>query len=95
MRVRDLLHHLKDADPDAVVLYIAAYADASDAEAIVQVTVLTETWTCERHRSTDGRVSDIYHPVAGGLSLGWDPKTDQQSLEPVVILSSVQRARYD
>jgi hypothetical protein len=92
MTVRDLLGHLKNADPDAVLLYLAPYADLSDADAIVQVIVPTGTWTCERHRSTDGRVDEIYHPVAGGLSLGWDPKTDEQWAERV---SSGERASYE
>jgi hypothetical protein len=95
MKVQELLLHLKDAEPDAVLLYLAPYADASDAEEVIQVTVPAEHWTCECHRSKDGRVAVIYHPAAGGLSLGWDPTTDRQWPERVVILSSVQRAWYE
>ena len=88
MKVRDLLQHLEAADVDAVVLYLAPYADASEADEIVQVMVSTELWTCERHRSKDGRIDKIYHPVVGGLSLAWNETTDQRWPERVVILSS-------
>jgi hypothetical protein len=92
VKVKEILHRLQDADLDAVVLWLAPYADASDAEEICDVTLVTEPWTCERHRWEDGRVDDIHHPTAGGLSVGWDQANDEQRLEQVVILSSVQRA---
>ncbi|MGF6924365.1 hypothetical protein OKW28_008562 [Paraburkholderia sp. 40] len=92
MRVRHLLYKLRDADPDAVVLYLAPYADESDADEIVHVNVPTDSWTCERHYPADGRVDQVFHPTHGGLSLGWDPETDEQSTVRVVILSSTPGA---
>ena len=89
MKVRDLLRHLEAADVDAVVLYLAPYADASEADEIVQVTVSNELWTCERHLSADGRVDKIYYPAVAGTSLGWNEATDERWPERVVILSSI------
>ncbi|EUC16530.1 hypothetical protein [Paraburkholderia hospita] len=89
MKVRDLLRHLKEADPDAVVLYLAPHADASEADEIVQVTVSNELWTCERHLSADGRVDKNYYPAVGGTSLAWNEATDERWTECVVILSSI------
>ena len=66
MKVRDLLRHLKEADPDAVLLYLAPYVDASEVDEIVQVAVSNELWTCERHRSEDGRFDKIYYPAVAG-----------------------------
>ncbi|MEM5299090.1 hypothetical protein VSR82_32810 [Burkholderia sp. JPY481] len=88
MKVRDLLHCLQDADPDAVVLYLAPYADVSAAEEVTHVLIARDVWTCERHTSADGIFSSVYHPAEYGLSLGWNPQTDKQYPRWVVILSS-------
>jgi hypothetical protein len=45
MRVRDLLRSLQEADLDAVVRYLAQYADASDAEEICGVALVSNAWT--------------------------------------------------
>lgn len=92
MKVRDILHRLQKAAPDTVVLYLAPYADPTDAEEICDVVIVAEEWTCERHRFADGGISDVHHPTEGGSSLGWDQATDEQWRERVAILSSVQRA---
>jgi hypothetical protein len=94
VKVRDILHCLREADQDAVVLYLAPYADPTDAEEICDVVLVAEEWTCERHRSADGGISDVHHPVEGGLSLGWDQTTDEQSTERVVILSPLLRVPH-
>ncbi|MBC8750182.1 hypothetical protein OKW43_005807 [Paraburkholderia sp. WC7.3g] len=96
MKVRDILCRLQEADPEAVVLYLAPYADADDGEAeeICDVVLVPDAWRCERHRCGDGCFSHIHHPATGGLSLGWDQNTDEQWLEQVVILSSVQRGQH-
>jgi hypothetical protein len=87
--VRDLLNRLEKADPDAVVLYLAPYADMTEAAEICDVAPSPDVWTCERHRSASGSFSDVHHPSVGGLSLGWNQSTDEQWFERVVILASV------
>ena len=87
MRVRELLTRLSPLDPDAVVLYLDEYADASDAVEIKEVVVPGESWTCERHESSDGRFEEVYHPT-GQLSLGWNGATDTHRQESVVVVST-------
>ena len=94
MKVRDILRRLQEVDTDAVVLYRAPYVDDSDAEEICDVVLVSDMWTGERHRSAEGSFSEVHHPAVGGLSLGWNQTTDEQWLERVVILSSVQRAPH-
>ncbi|MDH6149546.1 hypothetical protein OKW46_003471 [Paraburkholderia sp. WSM4179] len=94
MKVRELLKCLHDADPEAVVLWLQSYADATDAEEICYIACPQEPWTCERHLSTDGHLSDVHYPSGHGPSLGWDERTDQQWSERVVILSSSPGGPY-
>jgi hypothetical protein len=82
------MRRLQEADQDAVVLYLAPYADHTDADEIRDVVLVAEEWTCERHRSADGGISDVHHPVEGGFSVGWDQTNDEQWTERVVILST-------
>jgi hypothetical protein len=95
VKVRDMLRRLRNADPDAVVLWRPPWADASDAEETCEVVLVHEAWTCERHGATDGSTSDAHHPSGHGLSLGWDQSTDEQWTERVVILSPVRGASYE
>ncbi|SKC68932.1 hypothetical protein [Paraburkholderia hospita] len=88
MKVRHILRRLQEADPDAMVLYQAPYADPTDAEEICDVVLEPDLWVCESHRSADGGVSDVHHPATGGLSMGWDQNKDEQWSERVVILTS-------
>jgi hypothetical protein len=94
VKVRDILCRLQSADPDAVVLYMPAWADTTDAEEINEVAIVREAWTCERHRAPDGTTSDVHHPSDNGLSFGWNESTDKEWPERVVILSSVPGATY-
>jgi hypothetical protein len=93
--VRDLLNRLQNADPDAVVLYLAPYADMTEAAEICDVISSRDVWTCERHRSADGGFSDVHHPAAEGLTLGWNQTTDEQWSERVVILAPASWGTYD
>src|SRR5258706_14623318 len=88
MKVRELLHELEEADPDAVVLSLPPYADPTDAEEVCGVVIVAEAWTCERHYTADGKTTDVHHPAGHGLSIGWQAATDRQWRERVVILSS-------
>jgi hypothetical protein len=86
---------MDEADPNAVLLYLAPYADPSDAEEICEVVLVSESWTCERHHLPDGGTSDVHHPASHGLSIGWNEATDKRWSERVVILSSEPRVSYD
>jgi hypothetical protein len=88
MRVRELLARLSPLDPEAVVLYLDEYADASDASEIREIVVPGERWTFERHEIPDGRFEEVHHPTAHGLSVGWDAATDTRWEEAVVVLST-------
>jgi hypothetical protein len=88
MRVRELLTRLSPLDPEAVVLYLDEYADASDAAEIKEIVVPNESWTCERHELTDGRFKEVHYPTGHGPSLGWNAATDAQQAELVVVLST-------
>ncbi|CAB3727992.1 hypothetical protein LMG22037_05330 [Paraburkholderia phenoliruptrix] len=87
MKVAELLTRLKDADPDAVVLLFPRYADFAETEELVDVVLIAEPWTCERHREADGTTKVIHHPASDGCPMGWDAATDDNWLERVVILS--------
>jgi hypothetical protein len=89
MRVRDLIRRLQVADPEAVVLYLAPYADVSEAEEIHAVCLTDAAWICERHVSSGGSIVDVHHPADHGLSIGWNDSTDTQHEENVVVLSTV------
>ena len=95
MKVRELLRHLSEADADAVVLYLPQYGDMTDAEEVLNVAVIAEPWTCERHYAADRKTTHVHHPSDHGLSIGWQVATDRQWRERVIILSSIQRALYD
>ncbi|ADG14518.1 hypothetical protein BC1002_0414 [Paraburkholderia atlantica] len=88
MRVRHLLRHLQEADPDAVVLYLPQYGEMTDAEEVLNVAVIAEPWACERHYAAEGKTTDVHHPAEHGLSIGWQAATDRQWRERVVILSA-------
>ncbi|MEX3981862.1 hypothetical protein AB4Y45_23105 [Paraburkholderia sp. EG287A] len=88
MKVRDMLNCLQEADPDAVVLYLASFADVSDAEEVNHVFVVTDVWVSERRQTTDGKISCVYHPTEHGQSVGWNPETDEQWPQRVVLLTS-------
>ncbi len=88
MRVRDLLSRLHAADPNAIVLWLPPWADASEADEICDVVLVAEPWACECHPTTDGQVSLSYYPAGHGHSLGYNLATDKEWPERVVILSS-------
>ncbi|KDR40618.1 hypothetical protein BG61_24065 [Caballeronia glathei] len=94
MKVRDLITRLGSVDQDALLLRLALYADASEAEEVCVATPMNETWTCERQMSVSGEILHIHYPSSHGLSLGWNAATDQSWSERVVILSTAARARY-
>jgi hypothetical protein len=48
MKVRELLAQLAHADPEAEVFFLDQHADASEADAVQQVDIQSETWTHER-----------------------------------------------
>ncbi|OYD77403.1 UNVERIFIED_ORG: hypothetical protein BDU10_2504 [Burkholderia sp. CF145] len=88
MKVWNMLHRLQEADLNPVVLYLAPYTDASDAEEIVDLFLVSDEWTCKRYRSADGSISDVHHPAERRFSVGWDKTTDDHWPERVIILSS-------
>lgn len=90
MRVSDLHMRLQDADPDAVVLLLPSYSDLTDANELVDVVLISEPWTCERHREADGSTTDVHHPASLGYTIGWNPARDESWAERVVILSPQQ-----
>jgi hypothetical protein len=95
MRVRDLLRHVQEANPNAVVLYLPQYGDMTDAEEVLNVAAIAEPWTCERLYAADRKTTNVHRPAEHGLSIGWQAATDTQWHERVVILSSVQRDSHE
>lgn len=87
MKVAELLTCLKDADRDAVVLLLPRYADFTETEELVDVALIAEPWTCERHREADGSTTDVHHPSSRVYATGWKAGTDESWTEHVVILS--------
>ncbi|POR51048.1 hypothetical protein B0G62_10774 [Paraburkholderia eburnea] len=88
MRIRDMLHCLQNADPDAVILYLVSFPDVSDADELNHAYVVTDVWLSERNRLVDGLLSSAYHPTEHRHSIGWNPETEEQWPERVVILST-------
>jgi len=87
MKVSELLSRLAAADPNAVVLFLGEYVDATDATEIKEIIIPDEGWTCERYAISTGN-AEVHHPTAHGLSLGWDEVTCTKWAEAVVILST-------
>jgi hypothetical protein len=88
VKVREMLTRLSTLDPEAVVLYLDEYTDASDALEIREIVVPNESWTCEQHELSDGRFVEIHHPTQHGLSIGWNAAADTHWEEVVVVLST-------
>ncbi|WP_028232639.1 hypothetical protein [Paraburkholderia mimosarum] len=88
MKVRDMLHCLQNADPDAVVFYFASIACVGDVEEINPAFIVTDVRVCERRQSADGNDSSVYHATHHGQAVGWNPHTGERWPQLVVILTS-------
>ena len=95
MKVSELLLCLEDADPDAIVLLLPSYGDYADAEELRDVALITEPWTCERHREADGTTRDVHYPAGREHAYGWNPQTDESWSERVVVLSHFVKSSFD
>jgi len=86
MKVRELMEHLRNADPEATVLFLDEYADCDQADEVRQVTMPATNWTCERHADGD-RAYDIHYP--GPPERRDAPRQEEVThSERVVVLSS-------
>ena len=60
MKVRDLIGHLRNADPDATVMLVAYDAPEEDAEPVRSVRSDEKTWTYERGLSKGRPYESLY-----------------------------------
>jgi hypothetical protein len=60
MKVRDLIGHLQNADPDATVMLVAYDASEEDAEPVRSVRSDDKTWSYERGLSKGRPYESLY-----------------------------------
>ncbi|MFM0492258.1 hypothetical protein [Paraburkholderia graminis] len=60
MKVRELIGHLQNADPDATVMLVSYDAPEADAEAVRSVRLDEKTWTYERGLSKGRPYESLY-----------------------------------
>lgn len=61
MKVRELLHALRNVDVDSTVLFLAEHADASDADEVCEIYLAPRRWIHEAGKR-DGREYHSWYP---------------------------------
>lgn len=87
MKVRDMISHLRRADPDATVMLLSDDALEEEAQAVCSVRSGETTWTYERGLSK-GRPYETLHPGEPHSTLRYDCENVIYQNVSVIFLSA-------